>query len=288
MENLRGMVLMTISMFLFAIADAGIKMASETLPTGEILAFLGLGGTIVFGIIATRRGDNLFTRDIIDRSLMLRMTGEMIGTVGMVTALALIPYSTTAAITQAIPLTITMGAALFLGETVGWQRWSAIGMGFIGVILIIRPGVDGFDPNSVFALIAVIGLSMRDLATRRVPRLISTPVVSAYGFFILVPTGLVLLLHSGGAQVPNMTEYTLLAGVLVILTIGYACITAAMRMGDVAAITPLRYTRIVFAMIIGMVLFGESMDTIALIGTGIVILSGLFTIYREHRARLRA
>lgn len=157
MENLRGMVLMTISMFLFAIADAGIKMASETVPTGEILAFLGLGGTIVFGIIATRRGDKLFTRDIIDRSIMLRMTGEMIGTVGMVTALALIPYSTTAAITQAIPLTITMGAALFLGETVGWQRWSAICVGFIGVILIIRPGVDGFDPNSVFALIAVIG-----------------------------------------------------------------------------------------------------------------------------------
>lgn len=85
-----------------------------------------------------------------------------------------------------------------------------------------------------------------------------------------------------------MTEYTLLAGVLVMVTIGYACITAAMRMGDVAAITPLRYTRIVFAMIIGVVLFRESMDTIALIGTGIVIISGLFTIYREHRIRLRA
>lgn len=279
---------MTVSMLMFAIADAGIKLTSSTLPIGEIMIFMGLGGAAIFAGISLRRGERLITKAILHRSIFLRAIGEIVGGIGMFMALALIPFSTTAAITQAVPLVITMGAALILGETVGWPRWSAIAVGLVGVLLIIRPGLDEFDPNSVFALIAVLGLSMRDLATRTVPRQISTPVLSTYGFLVMVPTGVGLLLFSGGAQIPDLAQFALLAGILVMASIGYGAITAAMRMGDVSAITPLRYTRIVFAMIIGVVLFGEKMDTIAMIGTSIVILSGLFTIYREHRARLRA
>ncbi|MBL4871974.1 MAG: DMT family transporter [Rhodobacteraceae bacterium] len=288
MENFRGMVLITGSMLAFAIADALIKILSETLPTGEILMLMGIGGAAIFSAIALRRGDRIFTKAILNRSILLRAFGEVTGTVGMITALALIPYSTTAAITQAIPLVITMGAALFLGETVGWPRWSAIGVGFVGVLLIIRPGLDSFDPNSIFAVVAVLGLSMRDLATRTAPRLISTPVLSAYGFIVLVPTGLGLWLFTGGGEPPDLLRSAYLVGAIVLAVIGYAAITMAMRIGEVAAITPLRYTRIVFAMIIGVVIFGEQLDTMTLIGTAIVILSGLFTIYREHRARKRA
>lgn len=276
---------MTIAMFMFAIADALIKVTSTALPIGEIMIFMGLGGATIFGGISARRGDRFFTTAMLDRSIILRSLGEIVGAIGMFTALALIPFSTTAAITQAVPLVITMGAALFLGETVGWPRWSAIVVGFIGVLLIIRPGLDGFDPNSVFALIAVFGLSVRDLATRSAPRLISTPVLSTLGFLVMIPTGVGLLLFSGDAKVPDVTQFALLAGIVVMVSIGYGSITAAMRMGDVSAITPLRYSRIVFAMIIGLVLFGEKMDAIGLIGTAIVISSGLFTIYREHRAR---
>lgn len=276
---------MTIAMFMFAIADALIKVTSTALPIGEIMIFMGLGGATIFGGISARRGDRFFTTAMLDRSIILRSLGEIVGAIGMFTALALIPFSTTAAITQAVPLVITMGAALFLGETVGWPRWSAIVVGFIGVLLIIRPGLDGFDPNSVFALIAVFGLSVRDLATRSAPRLISTPVLSTLGFLVMIPTGVGLLLFSGDAKVPDVTQFALLAGIVVMVSIGYGSITAAMRMGDVSAITPLRYSRIVFAMIIGLVLFGEQMDAIGLIGTAIVISSGLFTIYREHRAR---
>jgi len=279
---------MIISMLTFAISDALIKLTSETLPIGEIMIFMGLGGTVIFGGISVQRGDRFFTKAILHRSILLRTSGEVVGGVGMFTALALIPFSTTAAITQAVPLVITMGAALFLGETVGWPRWSAIVVGLIGVLLIIRPGLDGFDPNSVFALIAVLGLSVRDLATRTAPRQISTPVLSTLGFLVMVPTGVGLLLLSGGAQVPDLVQIALMMGVVVMVSIGYGSITAAMRMGDVSAITPLRYTRIVFAMIIGLVLFGEKLDSMTLIGTAIVIISGLFTIYREHHTRKRA
>lgn len=288
MENIRGMVLMTAAMLMFAIADALIKVVSAALPTGEILMLMGLGGTVIFGLIAIRRGDRIFTADILNRSILLRATGEMFGTVAMITALALIPYSTTAAILQVAPLVITMGAALFLGEAVGWPRWTAIGVGFVGVLLIIRPGLEGFDPNSVFAVIAVLGISVRDLATRSAPRLITTPVLSTYGFFVLIPTGLGLLLFSGGATPPDLVHSAYLVGIVVMAAIGYGAITAAMRMGDVGAITPLRYTRIVFALAISVVLFSEKLDALTLIGTAIVIISGLFTIYREHRTRNRA
>ncbi len=288
MENIRGMVLMTTAMLMFSVADALIKIASKTLPTGEILVFMGLGGAAIFSTISMRRGDRIFTKAILNRSILLRAVGEMVGTVGMITALALIPYSTTAAITQAIPLVITMGAALFLGETVGWPRWTAIGIGFVGVLLIIRPGLESFDPNSIFAIIAVLGLSVRDLATRTAPRLITTPVLSTYGFTVLIPMGIGLWLFSGGGVIPDLLHSAYLFGIVVMAALGYAAITKAMRMGDVGAITPLRYTRIVFAMGIGVVIFGEQLDMWTIIGTGVVIISGLFTIYREHRARKQA
>lgn len=288
MENIRGMALMTASMLMFAIADGLIKVLSTVLPTGEILAFMGLGGTMIFGLIAIRRGDRIFTADILNRSILLRAAGEMVGTVAMITALALLPYSTTATILQVAPLVMTMGAALFLGEAVGWPRWTAIGVGFIGVLLIIRPGLEGFDPNTIFAAIAVLGISVRDLATRTTPRLVSTPVLSTYGFFVLIPTGLGLLLFSGGAVRPDLESSAYLVMIVLLAAVGYAAITAAMRMGDVSAITPLRYTRIVFALAISVVLFSEKLDAMTMIGTAIVIISGLFTIYREHRARKQA
>jgi len=161
-------------------------------------------------------------------------------------------------------------------------------VGFFGVLLIIRPGLDSFDPNSVFPIIAVFGLSVRDLATRTAPRRITTPVLSIFGFFVLIPTGLTLWLFTGGGEAPDLLQTAYLVGIVVMAAIGYAAITMAMRMGDVGVITPLRYTRIVFAMAIGVIIFGEKLDAMTLIGTAIVILSGLFTIYREQRARKRA
>jgi len=240
---------------------------------------------LVFATISVRRGDRLFSKELLHRTILLRAFGEMIGSLGMFTALALIPFSTTAAITQAMPLVITMGAALFLGETVGWPRWMAIAAGFVGVLLIIRPGLDSFEPNSVFALIAVLGLSIRDLATRATPKLVSTPVLSTFGFLVLVPMGAGMALYSGGVVTPGAPNIGLMICIVILTSIGFGAITTAMRMGEVGAITPLRYTKLVFAMIIGVVLFGERLDALTLIGTAIVLISGLFTIYREHRAR---
>lgn len=287
-ENLIGILLMLGAMAAFAVEDMFIKKLSGGMGTGQILIFLGVGGFLIFAAIANRAGKTVWTRDFLLPSVMMRNLGEVIGTLGYVLAVVLTPLSSASAILQATPLAVTLGAALFLQQAVGWRRWVAIIIGFIGVLFVIRPGLDGFQPASLFAVQGVIGLSIRDLATRAMPARVSSTVLSAYGFGIVAPAGLILMIFEGPAVMPDLDQSLLLAGALTVGPLGYYAIVAAMRIGEVAVVTPFRYIRLVFAMIIGIVVFDEKIDVLTLLGITIIIGSGLFTIYREHRAKIRA
>ncbi|WP_340296942.1 MULTISPECIES: DMT family transporter [unclassified Roseobacter] len=283
MENIRGIALMTAAMFGFAIEDALVKTLSVTMPVGQILILLGLGGALIFGGIAWAQGTKLITRDLLDPLMLTRNLGEMFGTMAFVSALALSPMSLVAAIIQAMPLMVTMGAALFLGAPVGWRRWSAIIIGFIGVLIIIRPGTAEFDIGAVLALLGVTGLTARDLATRVMPAKYSSMKLSCYGFFAVVPAGLLLWAFSGGAFAPQSPEVIRLAAALLAGVMGYYALTLSMRMGDISVITPFRYSRLLFALILGAIVFGERPDAYMLTGSAIVISAGLYTLIREAR-----
>lgn len=289
MENLRGAAMMVAAMAAFAIEDMFIKTLSADIPTGQILMMLGAGGALVFGVLAARRGTRLLSPVLLTRPVLLRNLGEVIGTMGFVTAIALTPLSSASAILQALPLAVTLGAALFMGATVGWRRWSAILVGFAGVLLIIRPGLEGFEPASLFALQGVVGLAIRDLATRAVPREIGAMQLSAYAFALIVPTGLVLLLVQGDSLIaPRPGQWGQFAGALTLGIVGYYAIVGAMRLGEVAVVTPFRYSRLIFAIIIGMTVFGERPDTPTLAGAALIVGSGLYTLLREARLHARA
>jgi drug/metabolite transporter (DMT)-like permease len=283
MENIRGIALMTAAMFGFAIEDALVKTLSVTMPVGQILILLGLGGALIFGGIAWAQDTKLITRDLLDPLMLTRNLGEMFGTMAFVSALALSPMSLVAAIVQAMPLMVTMGAALFLGAPVGWRRWSAIIIGFIGVLIIIRPGTAEFDIGAVLALFGVTGLTARDLATRVMPVKYSSMQLSCYGFFAVVPAGLLLWAFSGGAFAPQSPELIRLAAALLAGVMGYYALTLSMRMGDISVITPFRYSRLLFALILGAIVFGERPDAYMLTGSAIVIAAGLYTLIREAR-----
>ena len=90
-----------------------------------------------------------------------------------------------------------IGAALLFGEKIGFKRWLAVFAGFVGVLMIIRPGLEGFEPASLFAVIATLGFAGRDLATRAATPVLSNMQLGVYGFFILIPTGLAMLIFSG-------------------------------------------------------------------------------------------
>lgn len=287
MENLRGSALMVLAMAGFALEDMFVKRLSYDLPVGQILVFLGAGGAVMFGAISVGRGHRLFSRDLITTPVMLRNLGELIGTLGFVTAIALTPLASASAILQATPLAVTLGAALFLGEDVGWRRWSAILVGFVGVLMVIRPGFAGFEPASLFAVQAVFGLALRDLATRAVPRTVTSMQLSCYGFATIVPAGLIMVWISGGAVNPDATQWRDIGLALILGVAGYYAIVAAMRVGEVSFVTPFRYSRLIFALIIAVTLFDERPDALTLIGASIIISSGLYTLLRERRLRRR-
>ncbi|WP_298912461.1 DMT family transporter [uncultured Roseobacter sp.] len=286
MENLRGAALMVFAMLGFAVEDMLIKFMAVALPVGQIIGMLGVGSAILAAGILIMQGQPLFTRSMMTRAILLRAIGELIGTIGFVTAIALTPLSSASAILQATPLFVTLGAALFLQEAVGWRRWSAILVGFLGVLLIIRPGTESFSWLSLFALQGVIGLGIRDLATRRVPKETSTMQLSFLAFLVLIPAAALLIWFNGTTLVPlspsNWVYYTI---ALLIGMIAYYGIVAAMRIGEVSFVTPFRYSRIIFALIVGVFVFDENPDTMTLLGASVIVASGLYTLWRERNVR---
>ena len=286
MENLRGAALMILAMFGFAVEDMMVKVISVDMPTGQIIFLLGGGGAIVFGILCRIQEQPLFERKMLSRPILLRSLAELVGTLGYVTAITLTPISTASAILQATPLLVTLGAAVLFGEMVGWRRWSAIFIGFFGVLLIIRPGTDGFDHLSLITLVGVLGLAGRDLATRGVPKDTSSMQLSFLAFLTLVPASMILSL---GAQTPwiapTQTIWLLVIGATIITTLAYYAIVAAMRVGEISFVTPFRYTRLIFALIFGIVIFGERPDVLTLTGSAIIVLSGIYTVWRERRIK---
>ena len=177
-----------------------------------------------------------------------------------------------------------MGAALFMNEQVGWRRWAAILVGFFGVLLIIKPGAEGFDPAVLIVVIAVFAVAVRDLVTRLLPSNVPSTVVSFQGFGALLVSGAVLIMvTSDSIQPVDSIQSLYLAGGVVFGVAGYYGIVAAMRIGDASALTPFRYTRLVFSMLVGVIIFQERPDTLTLLGASIIIATGLYTFLRERR-----
>jgi drug/metabolite transporter (DMT)-like permease len=286
LDNLRGSILMVLAMLGFALEDMFMKQMANALPTGQILAMLGFGGGLIFAIVCWVQGQTLLARDVLHPMVLLRNFGEVFGTVGYVSAVILTPISSASAIFQATPLFVTLGAALFLQESVGWRRWVAIAVGFCGVLLIIRPGLDSFQPASLFAVQGVIFLGIRDLATRRIPRSISSMRLSTYAFAVIVPTGLVLMAVMGDSfAVPSGTDSWRIAGSIAAGVLGYYALVTATRLGDMSHIAPFRYSRLVFALIVGTTVFGERPDLATLIGAAIIVGSGTYAAIREGQRR---
>ena len=286
MDNLRGAALMTLAMLGFAIEDMLIKMLASAMPVGQIIGLLGAGGAVVFAVLCRTRRVPLFDRAALSPPVVLRNLAELIGTMGFVTAIALIPISTASAILQASPLLVTLGAVLFLNEPVGWRRWLAILVGFLGVLMIIRPGLEGFDSRALFAVIGAVGLAARDVATRRVPSTMSSMQLSFLAFLMLIPAAALLLLIGGDRPtLPAPRDWGLIAAAIGLGVVAYYFIVAAMRVGEISFVTPFRYTRIVFALIVGVLVFDEAPDALTLIGAFIIVASGLYTLWREQRIR---
>lgn len=281
-DNLRGIVLMVLAMALFAAEDLFLKRAAQSLPIGQILFLTALGGTAFFACLARARGQSL-TRGFGHPAILLRNLGEMVGTIAYMTALASVPLATVSAILQAMPMVAALGAALVLREEVPLRRWLAIACGFAGVILIIRPGMEGFEPVTLWVLVSVAGLALRDLAARAIPARIATEQVSVWGLASIVVLGAGLIPFQGFVT-PDLAQSLSLLGSITFGTAGYWAVTQATRMGDVSVVAPFRYFRLLFALLVGLAFFDEVPDALTLAGAGLIIAAGLAGVLAERRS----
>ena len=290
--NLQGSMYMLFAMASFAVGDAIMKSVSTALPLSQILVIRGSFACVGFLAIAKLTGAMRPLSAAFKAPIVLRITGEIIATYFFLTALFNMPIANATAILQALPLTVSLGAAWFLGEPIGWRRIVAIVLGFFGVLLIVKPGLAGFSVFSVFCLVAVFGATLRDLATRRIDEDVPSVYVSLVTVFMTVVFAIVLIPFQPWQPI-GIYEISILGVASVFLMSGFISIVSAMRVGEVPVVTPLRYSVLVFAVIIGFLVFDEWPDMLTIGGSIIVVASGLFTLYREtvttkHRDRNRS
>ena len=283
METLRDIGVMVLSMALLATSDAFIKLASRHAPVGEIMLLLSVGGTLLFMLVSTLRGVPLRLRDAISPKVMLRNAFEIVGAIGMLVGLSKIPLSLMAAILQAAPLVVTLGAAIFLREPVGWRRWAAIAVGMTGMLMVVRPFGADFSGWELFAVFGVIGLAARDLVTRVIPPEMPALAISTFGFASVMPVGLLMTLLSDAPVSTHPMVFVYMGCAVVVTTGGYLAVTAAMRMAPVSSVAPFRYTRLVFTTGLGMAVFSERPDGWTLAGAALILSAGLYTFLRERR-----
>lgn len=280
--NLVGASWMVAAMAGFTLEDAMIKGVSASLPIAQILLSFGLGGALVFACLARWAGESLFTPEVLSFPMRLRVLFEISGRLFYVLALALIPLSAATVILQATPVVVVAAAALVFGERVGWRRWSAILLGMAGVLVIIRPGTDSFSMLSLLAVAGMLGFAGRDLASRAAPAALGTHVLGFYGFLAVTAAGVMVAVWTDAGFVrPDGRACLLLAGAVLCGVCAYACLMKAMRTGEVSAVTPFRYVRLIFGVALGVLLFGERLTPSMLLGSAMIVLSGLFIMWRS-------
>lgn len=285
-DNTRAALLMVGSMAFFAVEDLFLKRCAEALPPGQVLALTGAAGACVFWALAAGQRQRVLTVDALRGMPLVRTLAEAAAAVLYILALALAPLTMTSALLQASPLVVVAGAALFLGEKVGWRRWASILVGFAGVLVILKPWDADFDPTGLLTVACVVVLAARDLATRVMPARIGTFQVATWAYLGLVPAGTALMAGMGQAFVwPTPGQWAGLGGALVSGLFGYYAVVAAMRLGEVSVVAPFRYTRLVFALVIAMVFLGERPEGTTLLGAGLVVGSGLYAFARARRKR---
>jgi len=286
--NVRGIFLMVGSMAAFSIADSLVKVSTTVLSPSQVMFFLISGALIIFATMAILKKDRLIDRRAFSPILWLRYVAEIAGMVGMVMALAKVPISSVGAITQASPMLAAVGAVVFLKEHVGWRRWSSIIVGFIGVLLIVQPGAIEFDFAVLWAVLALVALSIRDLTTRLVPSDMASASLATYTMAAAAPVTVGWVLLNGERLLPEDINWSIIIPMIALGALGYMLLIASIRMAEVSVVMPYRYSRIIFLLLFGVLVFGERPNALMLTGAVLIIFSGTYMLWREQRVKIKS
>jgi drug/metabolite transporter (DMT)-like permease len=283
--NRRGIIFMSLAMSVFIVNDTLIKIASETMPAGQVVGIRGMLAALWIAPVLLASTPVRELRWLGEPHLLGRCTLDIIGTFSYLLALFALPIATATAINMSTPLFITVMAVLWLGESVGWRRWSAVAAGFIGVLLIVRPSSEGLNWWALLAFGATGLHAFRDIYTRRISAAVPSIVIT---FANALSVGLFGCAMSAIDEWQPMgwREWALLGSSSLFLAIGYHWVVLAMRAGEASVIGAFRYGGLVWAVIIGWVVWHQIPEPLTWAGMALLVGAGLYIVHREHvRAR---
>jgi len=271
----------------FVINDSLVKHVSESLPSGQLIFVRGLFASLLLLVAVSLLGawhaPGGGWQSLARRPVLIRAAFDALATLAYLTSLFHLPLGNATAINMATPLVITLMAVLLLGEQVPVSRWLAIGVGFLGVLLIVRPTADGFNAFALLCLLGTVLHASRDLMTRSIAP--GTPAI-----LITLSTAVAVTLLAGalsavqGWQAMQARHLALLAAASVFLAIGYFLLIVAMRTGEMSLIAPFRYVGLLMALLLGWIVWGDLPDALAWCGIALLVGAGL-QILRSQRMR---
>ncbi len=287
-DNMKGAVLMIFSMASFTFNDTFIKLIGPEMPLFQLLFLRGVVTSVFIYIMARSMGALRYRLPLSDwRLIGVRSASEIGAAYFFLTALMNMPIGNVTAVLQVIPLTVTLASAVLFREAIGWRRMLAILVGFFGMLLIVRPGPDGFGIYSAYALAAVFCVTVRDLSTRRMSAAVPSMLVTLSASVTVMLFSAVAMQGESWVAVTTR-QAALLGGASVFIIGGYLFSVMVMRVGDVGFVAPFRYTGLLWALLLGFLVFGDWPDALTLLGATIVVATGVFTLLRERRLKRRA
>lgn len=292
-DNLLGIAAMSAAVFLFFINDTSMKLAAATLPIGEIFFVRGILASTLVGVVVGLSGMWRLLPRLLNGRIAIRLFGEVVSAILYMAGFILMSVADATALFQVTPLATTAAAAIFLKEQVGWRRWLAVAAGFIGVLIILRPGTAGFSPAALYILGAVAFVLVRDLATVGIPKEIPTLLVTGTSSVTLMLIGPLMLPIEPLVSTqpvwdwPGTLASLYIAVSAVTMLVGYLLLTFAFRTAEMSVVAPFRYTVLIWSFLAAIFLFGQTPDVLTFVGAAIVVASGAYTFHRE-RLRRRA
>src|SRR5215471_7975405 len=282
--NVRSIAAMVAATALFTCGDAAMKLVSANLPTGETICVRGFSSLAIVTVAAFWTGAIYRLKDALVRGMGWRSVGDVGSAVFFQAALARMPFADLMGILQITPLSLTAASALFLGERVGWRRWTAVAVGCAGAVLVIKPGSSAFNAWALLGLLSVLSGTVRDVATRRLDVALSPLLIMALSQLAVASAGLSCWAFETW-QIPTSSELLALVFASVFSLTGHLCVISSLRSGEVAAVAPFRYAGIVWAILIGYAIWRQLPDGLSLAGILILVSAGLYTFYREQKLR---
>ena len=286
-DNTRGILLMCGSMLAFTLNDTLVKaVLHDGMNLFQAISLRGVGAALGLIVLALWQNGrlNLWPKGPDRKFLAMRTTGDLGASFCFLVALQHVPLANLSAIMQSLPLVVTLAAALLLGEPIGWRRIAAIVVGFAGVLIIIRPGAKDFDEWSVLGLGSVGFVVLRDLATRRFSKQLPSTTGAIWAALAVLSMGLIGVTQTGWQPLTLIPVVEIL-GAAMFLIVGYMFAIKVMRVGEISIVAPFRYTSLLWAILLGWLLFGTLPDRWIILGGAIVVASGIYMLLRERRKR---